>query len=157
MEAADHRLQDLQEIVVRVPLVQEHGQLALGRELELCLESCPLRFARREIAEIVEAAFSDRDDLRLPQQGAERRLGGLVPVGGMVRVHPGGGKEGARPRLRQLGSLLAAGHGTAGDDQARHAALGRTLDDLVTIGVERIVGQIGADIDEVPQRLLSLL
>ena len=67
-EARPILAQDRNEILVRVALMQEHRLAQLDGELQLLAKRCQLRLARREIAEVIEPAFADGDDFRLPRQ-----------------------------------------------------------------------------------------
>src|SRR5690606_30788766 len=58
-ETRPPRLEQRDEIVVRVALMQEHGLADARRELELRFERRALRITRREIAKVVEPAFAD--------------------------------------------------------------------------------------------------
>ncbi len=81
------------------------GFAARGRELELRPERAPLRVARREIAEVVETAFADGDDLRVREQRARapRSCERRSPRRGEGARRPSRtGRRGARPRARAL-------------------------------------------------------
>src|SRR5688500_6059329 len=56
--------QDSHERRVRVALMQENGLAAIDCELELAAENALLVGMRGEVAEIVQAAFADRANLR---------------------------------------------------------------------------------------------
>lgn len=71
----------------------------------------------------------------------------------MVRMHAGGGVEKSRMLLRQLQGqrrMLAAG---TGDHQLRHTGIARTLQHGIAVAVEGIMGEVGADIDQLHVRV----
>ena len=80
--AADERgavlAQNRHKILVRIALVQEYRLAEGPRQLELAVEGLLLCGARRQVAEVVQPAFPDRDHLgrlrELPQVPAERLL-----------------------------------------------------------------------------------
>ncbi len=53
-----------------------------------------------------------------------------------------------RMLLHQGDRGVRARKGATGDQHARHAHLGRTLNDRVTILIETVVGQIDADVQQ---------
>src|SRR5688572_16868397 len=88
-KASTHRLEHCDELLVCVALVQEHRFADLSRELELRREGASLRVAWRVVAEEIEAAFADGDELRCLEQRPQRRRRVRVELGGMMRVHAG--------------------------------------------------------------------
>jgi hypothetical protein len=98
-----HRVlaQDGEEVRVRVALVQEHRFTNLRGEFQLGVEGALLRGVRREISEVVEPAFTHRDDLGLPRQ--LRKLAGVLrcQLRRVVRMHPRGREQLLRPRACQ--------------------------------------------------------
>src|SRR5690606_24776855 len=123
-DAADERLavlrQDRSEPLVRVALVQEDRQAALGGELELRYERALLRVGRGEVAKEVEAALADRDDPRLLNELTARvermriDLRRVVRMDARRRIKPGMSR-------RELRGLHAPGYGRACDDHPGHA------------------------------------
>jgi hypothetical protein len=76
------RRHDRQEVVVGRPLVHEHGQTALGCQLELRAKRIALRRSRRKIAIVVEPALADRDHAGLARQPAPRARAGCFALCG---------------------------------------------------------------------------
>ena len=140
--------QDGDEIVVRVALVQEHGLAGGGRDLELPAEGAALQIARREVPEIVEPAFADGDDVGFARQRLQRGQGVDGEVGGVMRMHAGGGEQHAGMRARELDRLARAFLARAGHDDLRDAGGRGALQDGVAVGVEAVVREIGADVDQ---------
>jgi hypothetical protein len=143
------------EVGVRIALVQEHGLARVRGDLQLHLEGAPLRRARREIAEVIQAAFADRDDLGHCLQRAHLRVALGRVLGRVVRMHAGGREQFAGMRTRQLGGhrrMRAAG---TGDDHAGHAGVAGALHHRVAVVVEAVVGEVGADVDELHGRSLA--
>jgi len=66
-QAAAEILEDCFEVFVGVSLMQKHGLSDGHGQFQLRDEGGSLRRARREVAEIIQAAFADRDDLGLSQ------------------------------------------------------------------------------------------
>ena len=86
----DAQAEPLDEIVVRVALVQEHWQARLFRDLELATKGIELGLARREIAKVIQTTFADGHDAAFGGEPAYQciALGGVV--GGMMRVNARG-------------------------------------------------------------------
>ena len=101
--------QDRDKVIVCVALMQEHGLGDAGRELQLPAEGIPLVGARREIAEVVKAAFSDRRHLRLPRKLLELREQLGCQLRRVMRVNAGCCKQPARSGARELDRLTGAG------------------------------------------------
>ena len=118
--------EDRAEVGVRVPLVQEERLAQLGGERELGLERAALVGARREVAEVVEPAFAQRDEAGVLRDVADQRLEVGVPVGRVVRMQAGGrrqpraleGLQGGGPRC----GLLAADRRWMGEEGLMVAA-----------------------------------
>ncbi len=62
-DRAGERGERVRRVVVRLAVVNDHGQSQLVGELEVCLEQLALLLARREAPDGVEARLSDRDGL----------------------------------------------------------------------------------------------
>ena len=144
LEILHHR----HEVGVRVALVQEQRLSVFRCQLQLALERLALGRTRRKIAEVVQTAFAHRQHLRVRVQGAHLGVAFVGVFQRVVRVHAGGGEQKARMRLGQgqrLGRMLAAG---AGDHHLHDARIARALQHRVAVRVEAVVGEIGADVDE---------
>ena len=154
-EPAVELLHDRHEVGMRVALVQEQRLAGVDRDLQLAFEGLALRRARREVAEIVETALADGDDLRIREQRAHFGVAFLGVFDRVVRMHAGGGVEHTRVLLRQrqrFGRVFAAG---AGNDQLRNAGRTCAFQHRVAIPVEAVVGEVGADVDELHAAILS--
>ena len=66
----------------------------------------------------------------------------------MVRMYTRRRKQVARMRSRQSDGLARAFLAGTRDDHLHHAGLACAFQDLVAIGVETVVGEIDADVDE---------
>ena len=150
LEVLHHR----HEVGVGVALVQEQrlgisGRRQVRADLQLALECLALGRAWREVAEVVQPALAHRHHFRVRVQRAHFGVAFLGVFDRVVRVHPGGGVEHARMRLRQPQGqrrMLAAG---AGDHHPRHPGLAGAGQDRVAVAVEAFVGEVGADVDQV--------
>jgi ABC-2 type transport system permease protein len=136
------------EVGVRIRWCRNSGLPVSAPICRLHLERPALRRPRREIAEVVQPAFAHGDDFRQGLQCAHLgiALGGVL--GGVVRMHAGGGEQLARMGACELGRhgrMRAAG---AGDDHPRHPRVACALQDRGAIVVEAVVGEVGADVDK---------
>lgn len=107
-----------------------------------------LRGARRKIAEVIQPTLAHCHHLRMRLQGAHFRFAFGSEFHCVVRMYAGGGVQKSRVLLRQLQGqrrVLAAG---AGNHQLRHAGIACALQHRIAIAVERVVGEVGADIDQ---------
>ncbi|KAG1545715.1 hypothetical protein G6F50_013720 [Rhizopus delemar] len=137
------------EIGMRVALVQEQWLSIVCGQLQLAFERAVLGGARREITEVVQPALAHRHYFRMGMQRAHLGVALFGVLHRVMRVHAGGGIQKTRMLLRQLQGqrrVLAAG---AGDHHLHHAGLARAVQHGVTGAVEGVVGQVGADIDQV--------
>jgi hypothetical protein len=146
-EAAAKISENRRKVGVRIALVEEDGLAGLGRDFQLGDEGRALRFGRREIAEIVQAAFAGRNDLGQAQQVAQPRAGGDVEAQRMVGMYAGGARqvrgEGGRQSRRVAGTRQVC----ARDDLAPHAGFERACNHRVTIRCEAVVGEVRPNID----------
>ena len=69
-----------------------------------------------------------------------------------MRVDTGGGEQPARMLACQFDGAARAILARAGDDHLAHADGGGALHDGLAIGVETVVGEVDADIDEIHRR-----
>jgi hypothetical protein len=141
-----HFAQDPEKIIVGVPHVKEQGQAGVHADAELPLKSIPLLIPRRKIAKVVKAglAYSNNFGFRsqLPQQG----LGVIVKFGCTVRVHTRSGKQLPRMLAGKLQGGFAAIFTGAGYDHLGYPGFVCQLQYVSPVAVERIVGQVTADI-----------
>jgi len=128
--------------------MEEHGLAQLHGQVELAPEGCELRRPRREIAKIVQTAFADCDHLRLRGERGELLQRRLVELRGVMRMDTGRATETLRIAANQLDGRSRARQRTAGDHHARHAGSRSPPDHFGAIGVETVVGEIDADVDE---------
>ena len=147
-ELAVELLHDRHEVRMRVALVQEHRLAGVGGDLQLHLECTPLRRTRREIAEVIQPALTDRHHFGQRLQRAHFRIALGRVLGGVVRMHAGGGEQFARMRAREFGRHGRMRAARAGDDHAAHAGVACALQHGVAVVVEAVVGEVGADVDE---------
>ena len=140
--------QGRQELVMRIALMQEDRFAHLHREVELVPERRDLGRSRREVAKVVESALADRHDFRLRGEGCELRQRRLVEVSRVMRMNARCAPESLRIAADQFDCRARAGQRAAGDHHARHAGSRSPPDHFGAIGVETVVGEIDADVDE---------
>ena len=140
--------QNGQQIGVRVALVQKYRLADARGQLELAVKGLLLRFARGEVAEIIETAFSHCDDCRIAKLLLELHSGGRGELAGVMRVNAGGCEESSRMRVREGNGARAARERRAGDHHLRDTGRACALDHRFTIGVVAVVREIDADVDE---------
>lgn len=141
-------LQDRDEIFVGVALMQEYRFAQRNRQLQLAAKCVALRVARREIPEIVEPAFTHCNDLRCSCQRGEFQPLLCLQLARMVGMDPGRTSKPLRMVAHEFDSGATAGNRTAGDDHSSDASVQRAFDDGIAIGIEAVVTQVQADIDE---------
>lgn len=140
--------QDLDKILVSIALMQEYRFAQRDSQLKLTAERFTLRGTRRKVAEIVETAFTDRDHFRCRSQRGEFNplLGPqIIRVMGM---NPGGTTKPLRMAAHEIDSSATTVQRTASDHHSSDASMHCALDNGVAIGIEAVVTQIQADIDE---------
>ena len=142
------RLQNVDEVVVSVPLMQEDRQAGFLCDLKLAPERIKLCIAWGEISEIVEAAFTNGDDSVFRDQGANERIAFIRVVGRVVRVHASSGKQHAVAGFCQGGRACITIVAAACDDNSGDTRIGCTLQHLVTIVIETVMRQVGANINQ---------
>lgn len=118
------------------------------RQIELSPEGRELRRARRKVAEIVEPAFADGDDLRLSGKLGKLAQRLLVELGGMMGMNAGRAPETLRILANQPDGGARAGERAAGDHHTRHSGPRGAVDHLGAIRVEAVMGEIDSDVDE---------
>ena len=131
-----------------ITLVQEQRLARVHGELQLALECAPLRRTRREIAEVIQPAFADRDHFRMRMQCAQLGVAFVGVFARVVRVHAGGREQESRMLACQLQGLRRALARSAGDDHLRDPGIARALQYRVEVVVETVVAEVGADVDE---------
>jgi hypothetical protein len=136
------------EIIVRVALVQEHRLADLRGELELAVERLPLRGARREVAEIIEPALSDRDHLGNPRKLSERGKTRGIELGGVVRMNSRGSEESPGMLACESQRAHAARECRAGDDHLHDAGRVCPREHGITIAIVAVVSEVDADVDQ---------
>jgi len=153
-EAMRHAIRDLvfaqdgEKVIVRVALMQEHRFADARRDLQLLRKRSPLQVARREIPKVVEAAFAHRDDAGLARQGLHHHERLWRQVGGMMGMHTRGGEQHARLRGRERDCLAGTVFARSSDDHLRDAGRGRVLQHRRAIGIEAVMGEVDADVDQ---------
>src|SRR5258706_15606748 len=83
-------LENGRKIAMCIALMEEDRLVRRHREFQLCDEGRALRVRRRQIAEIVEAAFADRDHPWAVQERGQLLAAGRVENLGMMGVYAGG-------------------------------------------------------------------
>ena len=137
------------EVAMCVTLVQEDRSPQLDRQLELTAECRKLGCPRREIAIVVETAFTDGNHARVTRNGSERAQRCVIEFRGVMRMNAGGGREHAARQLRrQCDQRARRIDGGPGADELHDTGLVRALDDGRKIGGEAVVRQVDADVDQ---------
>src|SRR5882757_10840284 len=95
-ELAAKVLEDGYEVLVRVALMKKHRLTRGHGDFQLCDEGGALRGRRREVAEIIQPAFADRNDPGLSQQFIQFFAPRRIESRGMVRVHARGAPKPGR-------------------------------------------------------------
>lgn len=72
----------------------------------------------------------------------------VAVLAGVMWVHACCGTEQLRVTCGELGRILAGLSAATGENHSFHTGIDGTLYDRVTIGIETVVGQIGADVDQ---------
>jgi Tetratricopeptide repeat len=128
--------------------MQEHGFAHLDREVELASKCRELRRARRQVAEIIQPAFADGDYFRLRRQPGEHFECLLIHFGRVMRMNPGRAAKASGVGAHQFDGGARAGNRAAGDHHPGHPGIRGATDHLRAIGVEAVVAEIDADVDE---------
>ena len=128
--------------------MQEHRQASFGGEFELQAENALLVLVRREVAEIVEAAFAGGADPRFVHQAAQFRHVRGMELARVMRVDAGrrperpGALRTSAMAARVLSSVLPV------TTMRPTPAATRCGDDVVPVVVEAVVREVEADVDE---------
>ncbi len=148
-EAVTNRTQQFHQFFVGVALVQENRQLCINCKFKLLAKRLPLGIARRKVAIIIQPALADGDHLLLCQQPAQGVAAMLVKSGSVVRVNPGCRKQLSGAGLGKFQGTNAFRYRRTRNDQPAHAGITRLPEDLISIPVETLMGQIGPDINQI--------
>jgi len=132
---------------VRVALVKKHRFARVGGDFQLRDEGGALRFGRREISAIVQAAFADGDHAGLLQQILELRIPRDIGALCVMRMHAGGARQIRGMGGGQCRGLARACQVGSGNDLAPHAGLERACNHGVTIRCKAVVGKIRPDVN----------
>ena len=142
-------LDNLDEVVVCVTLMQEHGQPRVPRNSKLSTECIELRVARREIAKIIETALADGNNSFPRCEPANQRIAGIVVGGCVVGVNARRGVEDAGICRGEFSRSYIAVIAASSDDHRSHAGLCGPPHDCLAVFVEAVVRQVGANVDQV--------
>jgi hypothetical protein len=137
-----------EKVVVRITLVKKHRLACLGRQYQVALKGVTLRRAGAKITEIVQPALADGHNLSIHRQCTQllHCLGRALL--GMMRVDAGRTEQATGAPVRQVQGRMARGNRAAGDHHPRDTGGRGSLDDLVTVVVEAVVREVGADVDQ---------
>jgi hypothetical protein len=153
-EPAVKLLQYCLEILVGIALMKKY-RLRDGRgDFQLGDEGGALRRGRREVAIVVEAAFSHRNHMGLPEQLMQFLAPGRIESRRMVRVNTRGAPQDLRVRGGQRGRGARTRQVRAGDDLPHHAGGAGPFEHLCSIAREAFVRQVRANIDEFSVQVL---
>jgi hypothetical protein len=137
-----------EEVFVRVALMQEDRLPQACGELQVPAKGVELRGSRREIAEVVEAAFADRRHLGRLRECRELLSLRFIEIRRVMRMHSGCSAEAFRFLSRERDGRTRAVDRATGHDHARHPDRRSSLEHFVAIEVVAVVCQIDADVDE---------
>jgi hypothetical protein len=107
-----------------------------------------LRRARREVAKVVQPAFANRDDLRLRGERRELLQRLRIELRSVMRMDARRATKALRIAADEVDRRPRARQRAPGDHHAGHAGSRSALDHFGAIGVETVVGEIDADVDE---------
>ncbi len=141
------------DVVVRLAVVDEDGQVALGGERQLTVERLALHIGRGQAPEVVEPDLADGADARVRDEALEPRPPDLVHAPRVMRVDADRGEHDARVAGRQLEGRLGRVEIPARDEDPLEAGGDCTLDDGRSIGVEARVLEMRVRVDEPGQPL----
>jgi hypothetical protein len=139
---------DGNKVLVCVALVEEDRLPNARGQLQLPMKSFPLCWRRREVPEVVQAAFSNRNDLRPAGKRFQLLQQIRRKVRGVMRMHPRRCEETRRIFLRQLDRAAGAGPARSRDDHLNHARSACARQNLTAIGVVAVVCEVYADVDK---------
>jgi hypothetical protein len=139
-------VQDLGNIVIRIPGVNHGGLAYLSGNGELGLERMALGGPGGMIVVIVQAGFPDRYHSGITQEVSQPALGGRIPALRIMRVDTGGGHE---PRLawRQFEGSFRARPGFTDHYDVRHPGSPRALQHGSAIGVVGRISEVTVGVD----------
>ena len=144
---------DRNELRMRIALMQESGLAVLGGQFQLPVKGAPLRLARRKLAEVIEPAFARGADLRRSQQVAKQGQLRGFELQRVMRVHARRGANDRGKLARELDRSPRARQRGARHNQMFHAGRPGPLDHLRAVGIEAVVCEIDADINEFERHL----
>jgi hypothetical protein len=139
---------DRHKVLMSVALMEKDRLANARSQLQLAVKGVPLRCRRREIPEVVQAAFSNGNHFR--PAGQRFQLGEQLrrEVCSVMGMQPGGCKEPRRIFLRQLDRAACAWAARSRDDHLNHAGRSCALQNLTAIGVVAVVREVYADVDK---------
>jgi hypothetical protein len=117
-------------------------------KLELSPERIELSLTRREIPEVIQAAFADCNNLRSSCQLREIGKSLAIEVRCMVRMNARGATITIRVFFNELDRGASARDRTACNQQVLHTDVRCPSNHCVSIGIEAVMGEIDSDIDE---------
>jgi len=136
-------------IILGVPRMDDNGLLQLGRQRDLSAERGALRFSRRIVVVVVEAALTDRDGAASQELPKPGNVALLIESGRIMGMDTGGREHKARI-LRRAFSRESRHVGRLSDaNDGRRARIAGAGDYRVAVAVERRVREVGVAVDEV--------
>ena len=140
--------QNRDEVCMRIALMQE-DRLAHSRgDLQLSRERSSLHVARRKIAKVIEAAFSDGDDFGRVRERFQRFTRLTCELDGVMWMNARGCEQSLRMPVHQCRSFAGAFDAGARDDHLDDAGRRGTGHDGVPVAVITIVGEVDSDVDQ---------
>jgi len=148
------RAQDFRDLAVRLADVQRHGFVKFQRNVQLRLERLQLFGPGRQVVVVVQADFAQAHGLRVREEALQPFGGFGVPFGRGVRVHADGGVQ----KIIGLAQFERVGRVGLVRRLADHhrevdAALPHSLQHLIKVRLEALVGQVAVGVEQVHQRI----
>ncbi len=143
-----HVEQRVGDLVVRIAVVNDHRQGAIGSESQLACQRLALNVRWRQVAEEVEPDLSHRRAARIGRQRLELGPSARIDGHGVVRMHADRRLDQRRMPLGQRECLRRRRQIPPGDQDALDARLHRTFDDGLAVGVESLVLEVAVRVDQ---------
>jgi len=116
--------------------------------LQLCQECRALGGAWRQVAEVVETALADGDELRRLGEFGDPLAEPFAPVAGVMRMQASRRIQAAGVPLRQCQRDFVAGAVRAGDDDGGQSGAPGACEYCLAVSDEALVREVGADVDQ---------
>jgi hypothetical protein len=133
---------------MRVALMKKDRFADERSQLQLAMERLLLNGARREVAIVVESAFTHGNHFGTGGELTQLRPQLIAELACIVRMNTRRGEQAAEVALCKSDRLVRARAVAAGYYHLDYAGLRRPCNHGVTIAIEAVVSEIDADIDQ---------